>query len=378
MRTTMLERALQTIVAADLQRKMVFLSGPRQSGKTTLAESLLQLEHGKSWEPHYLNWDDDDHRTRILKREFPSAGGLIVFDELHKFSRWRNYLKGLYDTQKRRRKILVTGSGRLDYYRRGGDSLQGRYHHLRLYPFSFKEVSASIDDLLRLGPFPEPLTDGTERFARRWSREYRTRLIREDLAALERVIELGTLEQLMIRLPDLVGSPLSVNALREDLQVAHQTVVRWLDMLERMFAFFRVLPFGHPRIKAVKKETKHYLYDWTTVPEPGARFENLIGFHLLKHCHYVEDVEGIDCELRFARDIEGREVDFIVTANRKASVAVECKLSDRRASPELRYLKARVPGLEAVQVIAAKGIDFRDGDGVRICSAEAFLSELAI
>ncbi len=378
MARTMIGRTLQAVVRADLERKIAFLSGPRQSGKTTLAEALLRKEHRRAWEEHYLNWDDDEHRGRILERALPATPGLYVFDELHKFSRWRNYLKGMYDTQWRRRKVLVTGSGRLDYYRRGGDSLQGRYHHLRLYPFSLKETSASVDDLLRLGPFPEPLMEGSERFARRWSREYRTRLVREDLAQLERVVELGALEQLLLRLPDLVGSPLSANALREDLQAAHQSVVRWLAVLEQLFALFRIHPFGHARIRAVKKESKAYLFDWTSVTDLGARFENLIAYHLLKHCHFVEDIEGIDCELRFVRDIEGREVDFILVANRKPTLAVECMLAEQRAAPALRYLAARLPGLETVQVIATKGVDLRDRDDIRICSAEVFLSELAI
>jgi hypothetical protein len=205
----------------------------------------------------YLNWDDDEARTRILRREFP-RDGMLVFDELHKFGRWRNHLKGLYDSYQKDLRILVTGSARLDLYRRGGDSLQGRYHHLRLYPFSLREADCTVGDLLKLGPFPEPLLSGSARTARRWSRAYRSRLIREDVADLERIDELGALEQLSVRLPDLSGSPLSINSLREDLRVAHRTVARWLDILERMLFIFRLAPFGAPRIRAVKKSRKHY------------------------------------------------------------------------------------------------------------------------
>ena len=89
----------------------------------------------------------------------------------------------------------------------------------------------------------------------------------------------------MVRLPELVGSPLSVNALREDPQVSHATVANWLAILERLYALFRVSPFGAPRIRAVKKEQKHY-------PGGAPRFENLVGDHLQKWVHFVQDTEG--------------------------------------------------------------------------------------
>jgi predicted AAA+ superfamily ATPase len=190
-------------------------------------------------------------------------------------------------------------------------ALQGRYHHLRLYPLSLKEAGCRLDDLMTLGPFPEPLLKGSAVAARRWSRQYRSRLVREDVAALERIADLGALEQLTVRLPDLVGAPLSLNALREDLQVAHKTVERWMDALERLLFVFRLSPFGPPRVKALKKSRKHYLFDWTSIPDIGPRFENLVAYHLLKECHYLEDVEGDDMDLRVFRDIEGREVDLV-------------------------------------------------------------------
>lgn len=369
-------RYLEPLVAEDLRQKMVFVSGPRQSGKTTLARYLLQRMHGPAPE-RYLNWDDDEARTRILSREFPLTG-MLVFDELHKFGRWRNYLKGLYDTHQAELRILVTGSARLDLYRRGGDSLQGRYHHLRLYPFSQREAGCSVGDLLELGPFPEPLLSGSKRAARRWSRTYRSRLIREDVADLERIEEMGALEQLSVRLPDLVGSPLSVNALREDLQVAHRTVARWLDILERLLFIFRLAPFSAPRIKAVKKTRKHYHFDWISVKEEGARFENVVAFHLLKECHFLEDSEGLDCELRFFRDMEGREVDFVQLVDGQPTRFVECKLSEARVEPALAYLKRKFPKAEAVQVVARRGVEHFAEAGIRVTSADAFLGELRV
>jgi hypothetical protein len=372
----MLARALSAQVAADLAAKMVLLSGPRQSGKTTVARALLSQRH-RGAASRYLNWDDDEARTRVLNREFPHEG-LVVFDELHKYSRWRNFLKGLYDTHARALQILVTGSARLDLYRRGGDSLQGRYHHLRLYPLSLKEASCSVRDLMTLGPFPEPLLSGSAAAARRWSRQYRSLLIREDVASLERIDEMGAMEQLSVRLPGLVGSPLSLNALREDLQVAHKTVERWVEILERLMFVFRLAPFGPPRIKAVKKSRKHYLFDWTAIDDQGARFENLVGFHLLKECHHLEDVEGHDTELRFFRDIEGREVDFVQMKAGKPVRFVECKTAETVISPALLYLRRKFPAVDAVQVIASRGVDRIAREGVRLVSADRFLAELVV
>lgn len=372
----MIDRALTPQVSTDLEDKMVLLSGPRQSGKTTLARVILAREVRGTAE-RYLNWDDDEARTRILSGAFPQRG-LLVFDELHKYGRWRNLVKGLYDGHRETLKILVTGSARLDLYRRGGDSLQGRYHHLRLHPLSLKEAGCSLRDLMRLGPFPEPLLSGSPTAARRWSRQYRSRLVREDVASLERVEELGALELLSVRLPALVGSPLSLNALREDLQVAHKSVERWMDIFERLMFVFRLAPFGPPRIKAVKKSRKHYLYDWTPIEDDGPRFENLIGFHLLKECHYLEDTEGLDVELRFFRDLEGREVDFVQLRNGKPVRFVECKVADTAISPALLYLQRKFPSVEAIQVIAKRGVDRTAREGVRLVSADRFLAELAV
>lgn len=369
-------RYLTDMVSEDLGAKMVFVSGPRQSGKTTLARHLLEQRHGLGTE-RYLNWDDDVARTRILAREFPLEG-MLVFDELHKFGRWRNYLKGIYDTHSGSVEILVTGSARLDLYRRGGDSLQGRYHHLRLYPFSLREAGCAVADLLELGPFPEPLLSGSARTARRWSRAYRSRVIREDVEDLEKVEELGALEQLSVRLPDLVGSPLSVNALREDLQVAHRTAARWLDILERLLFLFRLSPFGAPKIKAVKKSRKHYHFDWTAIRDDGPRFENLVAFHLLKECHWLEDSQGWDCDLRFFRDVEGREVDFVQIVDGRVTRFVECKLSETRVDPSLVYLKRKFPEVAAVQVVAKSGVERFADPGIRVTSADAFLAELSV
>jgi len=366
-------RYLAAALRADLARKMAFVAGPRQVGKTTLALGLPGAREA------YLNWDVAAHRDRILRAELP-PGRLWIFDEIHKYRRWRNYLKGLYDGRPRGQRILVTGSGRLDLYRFGGDSLQGRYHLLRLHPFSVAELGmsrpAQLLDLLRLSGFPEPFLGGSETQARRWSREYRSLLVREEVAALERIQDLGHLELMMLRLPELVGSPLSVNALREDLQVSHKAVESWIGALERLYAVFRLAPFGAPRIRAVKKEQKHYHLDWTVVPEDAARFENLVACHLLKWVHFQQDTQGRDLELRYFRDVAGREVDFVVVEGRHPRLLVECKWGDAAVDRSLHYLKARFPEAEAWQVSGVGTKDHQTPDGVRVAPAVRLLATL--
>ena len=366
-------RYLAAQVRRDLVRKMVFVAGPRQVGKTTLARTLSGSRTG------YLSWDDAEDRDRILRRELP-ASKLWIFDEIHKYRSWRGYLKGLFDRRPSGQRILVTGSGRLDLYRFGGDSLQGRYHLLRLHPFSVAELSlrTSSDflDLLKLGGFPEPFIGGSEVEARRWSRDYRSRLVREDVTSLERVQDLGNLELLALRLPELVGSPLSINALREDLQVSHKTVAAWLRVLERLYAVFRLPPFGAPKIRAVKKEQKHYHFDWSLVPAEPARFENLVASHLLKWVHFEQDTQGRDLELRYFRDTDGREVDFVVVEGRRPILMVECKWADAEVDRSLRYLKARFKDAPAWQLSATGTRDFQTPEGIRVAPALTLLRSL--
>jgi hypothetical protein len=352
---------------------MVFVAGPRQVGKTTLARSLPGAGRG------YLNWDGAADRDRILRRELP-PGRLWVFDEIHKYRSWRGYLKGLFDARRPGQRILVTGSGRLDFYRFGGDSLQGRYHLLRLHPFSAAELglrtAADLRQLLELGGFPEPFLGGSAVEARRWSREYRSRLVREDVTSLERIQDLGNLELLALRLPELVGSPLSLNALREDLQVSHKTVAAWVRVLERLYAVFRLPPLGAPRIRAVKKEQKHYHFDWSLVRAEGARFENLVASHLLKWAHFLQDTQGRDVDLRYFRDTDGREVDLVLVEAGRPLLLVECKWADAEPDRSLRYLKARFPEAEAWQVSATGRKDFATPEGIRVAPALELLRRL--
>jgi len=340
-------RYLEPAVRDGLKRHMVFVGGPRQVGKTTLALGLLG-DDATERHPAYLNWDHPGVPPGLRRAELPPGQSLLVLDEIHKYARWRNLLKGIYDTEKSRLKIIVTGSARLDYYRKGGDSLAGRYRYFRLHPFSLRELSrkpsrTELDALLKFGGFPEPLFAQDETAHRIWRRNRISRVVREDLRDLEHVREISLVEHLTDLLPSKVGSPLSVRSLREDLQIDHKTAERWLQILENLYVCFRVSPYGPPKVRAVKKERKLYLWDWSSVEDAGPRFENLVASQLLKYCHWVEDTEGHTMELRYLRDTDRREVDFVVLKDRRPLFAVECKSGEKAISPAIRYFAERTP-----------------------------------
>lgn len=386
-------RYLQPFIAGDLRKKMVFIGGPRQVGKTTLAR---MAGVGANLSAQYLNWDSRPDRKKIIEQKFNGEANLLIFDELHKYRQWKNYIKGLYDTASDRWRILVTGSARLDLYRRGGDSLLGRYRYYRLHPFSVAELagnlfgaepggelvfknSTKIDsafaDLLAWGGFPEPLLAKDTRALRRWHNERLDRLIKEDIRDIEMVRDLSGLEVLGEILPAKAGSLLSLNSLREDLGVAHKTVALWVDILERFYYHFRIYPFQSTAIKSLRKEPKLYLWDWSELADPGKRLENLVASHLLKFVHWLEDAHGYRAELFYLRDTEGRETDFLVTIKRKPWFAVEVKNSDDKVSPALDYFRRRLKIPYAYQVTGESGKDFMQNN-IRVISADKFLSAL--
>ncbi len=323
---------------------MVFIGGPRQVGKTTF--SLNFLSGGQETHPAYLSWDDISTRKLLLQGVLPANENLLILDEIHKYREWRNLVKGMYDKNKSSRKFLITGSARLDYYRRGGDSLQGRYYYHRLHPLSLLELSASptqeeLDQLLTLGGFPEPFLQGNQRHWKRWQRDRMTRVIQEDLITLEQVKEVSQVDLLASILPDRVGSVLSVNNLSQDLSVSFKTTDRWITILENLYYCYRIQPFGLPKLRAAKKERKLYMWDWSQCKDPAARFENLVASNLLKYCHSEEDREGDKMELQFIRDSVGREIDFVVVRDNQPEFAVECKTGEQNPSRNIAYFAAR-------------------------------------
>lgn len=346
-------RYLKPFVDAVLPKKMVFIGGPRQVGKTTL--SIQYLEPSSISNPQYLNWDRQSDRSLILKDQIPLNSSTIVLDEIHKYKKWRGLVKGIYDKYHHEHRILVTGSARLDYFSKGGDSLLGRYRYFRLHPFSLPELSekpsrGDLEALLRFGGFPEPLFSQDPKEHRIWQRNRMQLVVREDLRDLENVKEISLLLLLAESLPGKVGSPLSIRSFEGDLQVSQPTISRWINILSLLYYCFTIPPYGSPKIRAVKKLHKLYLWDWSLVDEIGFRFENLVASHLLKYCHFIEDTEGHMMELRYLRDTEGHEIDFVVLKDKKPLFAVECKSGDRELSRHIKYFQERTPIKDFYQV----------------------------
>jgi len=399
----MQKRQVYQKIKQDLEHKMVLLAGPRQVGKTTLAIDFI-----KEYSGIYYNWDEDADRALIQNSRLDFGKELWVFDELHKFRLWRNWLKGKYDKYGKEHKILVTGSAKLDAYSRGGDSLQGRYFAQRLHPFTLAELLEAelpedvelyplmqreidekvakeiIKDMFQLGAFPEPFLGSSVRLAKRWRSSYGARLVREDIRDLESLINLDKVEVLYSHLPHTVASPLSINSLREDLEVSFESVRDWIKILEKNYACFRLAPLGGKRImkniRAVKKEQKLYMWDFPLVEEKGNRFENFIACHLLKFVHWLEDIHGENVELRYFRDSRGHEVDFIVLKDSKPWMAIEAKKSAQSLDPNMKYLLERVKIPYAFQV-HLEGEDYYkvddiNGAKVSIIPAWRFLGNL--
>ncbi len=349
-------RYLEPYVLEDLEKKMVFVGGPRQVGKTTLAKGLLAKHFSAG---RYFNWDFDEDRLDILNQRWAKQDKLLIFDELHKYPRWKSWIKGQFDVRREDHAFLVTGSARLDVYRRGGDSMMGRYHYWRLHPFSLDEIPPGIspkdafDRLMTVGGFPEPFLDGDERAARRWRRERFDRVLREDVRDLENVRQIQMLGLFLEALRQRVGSPVVLSHIAADLQISPKTAKAWLEVLEKMYLVFCVRPYTKNLARAVQKPPKVFFFDNADVRgDQGARFENLVASHLLKRLHRQEDRDGYTTELRYIRDKEGREVDFAIVKDGQLQELIEVKWADKSVSRHLQYYAERLQPPRASQIVA--------------------------
>ncbi|MBW2575641.1 MAG: ATP-binding protein [Deltaproteobacteria bacterium] len=349
-------RYITSHILDDLKRKMVFVGGPRQVGKTTLAKAVLS---GNYPDGRYFNWDFDEDRQDILRKRWSTDNPLLIFDELHKLPKWKGWIKGIYDVSHDLHSFLITGSARLDVYRRGGDSLLGRYHYWRLHPFTLDEIPKGISPkdafkrLMTLGGFPEPFLDGDERIARRWRRERFDRVLREDVRDLEPVRNIQLLSLFLDLLRHRVGGLVVMSNLARDLEISPKTAKAWLETLERMYLVFSVRPYTKSLPRAVRKPPKVYFFDnGDVLGDEGARFENLVATSLLKRLHYLEDSQGYKYELQYIRDKEGREVDFAIIKEGELEELIEVKYSDDSIARSLSYYANRLNPKKAVQIVS--------------------------
>ena len=388
-------RYLNQAIYDDLKDRMVLLGGPRQVGKTTLAKELLTAPNR-----YYFNWDNDQDRKKLIQAQWPSEKGLLILDEIHKYSRWKNWVKGQYDKHHHHFQFLVTGSAKLNIFRHHGDSLFGRYHYYCLHPFSYQELIENgkppnlnessigtplqfhsktnthcLESLFNFGGFPEPFLKQSNRFLRRWHNERINLLVKEDIRNLEDVKDLGLMLLFAQALATRAGSMLSLNALREDLLVSHNAVSRWINLLEMVYYCFRIYPYHFNALKSLKKEPKLFLWDWSEIEDDGPKFENMIASHLLKYVHFIRDYFGITCTLNYIRTRDKKELDFLISIKNKPWFGVECKLSNQNISQQLHYFKKTLNIPTLYQVLKKPNIDFIQND-IHVLSADKFLSAL--
>ncbi len=389
---------------AKKHRQMLFLAGPRQVGKTTTAKAVVS----QSAQSLYLNWDVQEHRRIILAGEnrvasecgFDTlAGGVqaIIFDEIHKYPKWKLFLKGFFDLFADKCQIIVTGSGHLNIFKSGGDSLMGRYFLYRMHPLSVAELlnqtlreneihparkiaDKDFETLLVFGGFPEPFLAANRRFYNRWRRLRTDQLLREDLRDLSRIQDIDRVEILAENLIHQAGNLVNYSTFANSINVSVDTIRRWLLSLESLYFSFSIRPWSANIPKSLRKQPKIYLWDWSLIPDTGNRNENFIACHLLKAAHWWTDIGLGDYQLYFIRDKEQREVDFLLTRNKAPWLLVEVKSSGKATlNPHLARFQEKTGAPHALQVAIDQ--DYVDGDcfSLRhpaIVPAKTFLSQL--
>lgn len=348
-----MDRILKPQILDDLTNKIVLVMGPRQCGKTTLAKKLMpQFE--------YLNYDSAADRLILGNQIWDRAKPLIIFDELHKMKNWKQWLKGIYDTEGIPPQYLVTGSARLDTYRKMGDSLAGRYFSYRLHPLDLKEAILFLDQspdqlfntLWHCSGFPEPFLKNNEAYYKRWRRTHLDIILRQDLLDLYTVKNIQGIETLVEILKTRIGSSISYANLARDLEVDPTTVKRWLGLLENLYIIFKVSPYSKNIARSLLKEPKYYFYDHTYAGEDkGARLENIVACALLKELQYIEDTTGKSTELHYLRTNNGKELDFLICMDSKATHLIEVKYSDTKPSPHFKHFSAYFPQAKCIQLV---------------------------
>lgn len=384
-----------------LHRQMAFVSGPRQVGKTTTCRN-----HAKA----YANWDNLDDRKQILAgpatlverlrlNRLSPATPVALFDELHKYPRWKQFLKGFFDTYADQVHILVTGSSRMDTYRRGGDSLMGRYFLYRMHPFSVAETlhhdlphpdrivrsPGAIDPeewkaLWDHGGYPEPFLKRDQRFSRRWQTLRLQQLLREDIRDFTAIQQLDQLEVLVKLLNGRSSKQLVYSNLASDVRIAVDTARRWVDALRRLHLGFLIRPWFKNVTRSLRKEPKWMLRDWSGIEDEGAKAETFVGCHLLKAVEGWTDMGLGNFELAYLRDKHQREVDFLVVRDGKPWFLVEVKRHDDSMGGSLKYYQEQIRAPFAFQtVIDADYVDadcFARPGGPMVVPAKTLLSQL--
>lgn len=376
-----MERYLKSFIQEDLNKKIILITGPRQSGKTTLSRMLKD-------EYDYFNYDNADDRVSLYEKSWDRSKPLVIFDELHKLKNWKSWLKGIYDTEGIPPSIVVTGSAKLDTYKKVGDSLAGRFFQFRMHPLDLKEIKSflnpediesELDRLMMFGGFPEPLLNGTERFYNRWKKSHLDIILKQDLLDLENVQQITQIETLIQLLRHRAGSPVSYSSLAQDLQCSDKTVKRWLTILENMYVIFCVPPFHKNIARAIQKAPKYYFYDTgQVIGDPGIKLENTVACALQKEIHFREDCFGEERKLFYIKDKEGKEIDFCIASDNIPSLFLEVKWNDDNLSPNFQKFIKMFPGIKMVQISKLLKREKTYENGAELRHAPSWLSEFTL
>ncbi len=337
-----------------LNKKIVLITGPRQSGKTTVTGLFKGARE-------YLNFDNEEHRTIYKDKSWDRKNDFIVFDELHKKPKWKQWLKGIYDTEKIPPGLVVTGSARLDTFKKMGDSLAGRYFHYRLYPLDLREIvkinpridrEEVLEKLLNFSGFPEPYLEANDKFYHLWKRTHLDIILKQDLIFQEDVRHLKSIELLIDILKTKIGSPISYSSLAQELQCSDKTVKRWLTILENMYVIFKIIPYSKNIARSSLKQPKYYFYDNArVVGDAGVKLENLVACSLLKECHFRQDCLGEDWELFYLRKKGGIEVDFLISNKQTPKIMIEVKTSDDKPTKNFSIFFKELKNIQQVQIV---------------------------
>lgn len=374
-----MNRYLAQYIQEDLDKKIILLTGPRRVGKTTLSKMLKN-------DFDYFNYDSVDDRLALLERSWDRSKPLIISDELHKLKNWKSWLKGIFDNEGIPPSIVVTGSARLDTYKKVGDSLAGRFFQFRLHPFDLKEIHAlagsddpetELDRLLSFGGFPEPFLNGTHRFYNRWKRSHLDIILKQDLLDMVNVHQISQIETLIQLLKHRVGSPISYSSLAKDLQCSDKTVKSWLTLLENLYVIFMVPPYHKNIARAIQKSPKFYFYDTGQVlGDQGIKLENTVACAIQKELHFREDCLGEEGALYYLKNKEGKEVDFCIFKDGIAGTLVEVKWNDANLSANFEIFKKYFPDAKMVQISKNLEREKTFPNGAEVRRASKWLAEL--
>jgi len=372
-----MKRKIYNKIVLDLKKKMVFIVGPRQVGKTWLAKRIMKEYKN----PIYLNFDNSDHREIIKKQSWLKDVDLIVFDEIHKMPKWKNYLKGVYDTKLDTVHILVTGSARMDAFKKVGDSLAGRFYVHHLFPFTLAELKDSgLKDtanlLMERSGFPEPLLSTNDEDINRWRSLYTESLLGQDVLEFQDIDKINAIRLVYQSLKNKVGSTISYSNIARDIGISPVTVKKYIEILEAIYVIFTIRPYTHKISRSILKEPKIYFFDYALINDMGAKFENFVALSLYKHIKLKNDSQGTAYSLGFLKTKENKEVDFAISdSDNKLIEIIESKVSESEASKTLEYFieKYKVLG---TQVVFNLNTERLSKNGAQIRKAEKYLENL--